>query len=1272
MSSTFNVLDFNLNQSSLIEASAGTGKTYTITYLVLRLLLGLGNSTNALKRGPINIENILIVTFTKAATSDLKLRIRQKIRQSRLALQRYYQEGIRPESEKLLNDIILELEQKGIPLKNVIQILIKAERSIDIAPICTIHSFCYRALTQIYAFEAGEAFETELVNDISDLKVQVCQSVFRKLFYTHDNRLELLNFLNLKDPIDLVDILNTLGSCVLSNPKDGFFGFSIQGIDKNEFNYHSIEDFFKNIFVNYQDFINKQNIEIEKLVDSFVLFGNDFNGFVNTDYSPGAEYSKVMGDKKFKKDIRILFENLDKIVHEHCYELILNIPEQLPERFLAYSSEKKYNDIDASAIVSFEQSVKNFTQELMELGKNIKRFRSIILTALGIYSYNQLQKQLSLKQIMSNDDVLLKLDRALNYSPNSDRLAKLICSKYPIAMIDEFQDTDPIQFSIFKRLYLHSNTTDAFCYLIGDPKQSIYAFRGSDINSYLQAKDIICNLTNNQGIYTLDTNYRSAPGVVEGYNLLFSDKINKENINPFLINKISYQSVKASSGKLSFSFDNDKSSCNYIGYIPKLGNIDAKSACAIVCAHQIKQVLEHGYLTDNLNNKRQVRFSDIAILVRNANESEIIMDSLKRLQIPCVYYSDRTSVLFEKDSICKEAMSILYLMESIIDPLNITKLKRLLGSFLLSFNTKEFKDRQNTSFMEKEVEILYKCSSLWEKFGFLAAFEYYFKHQLHNALERNLEFVYGQRATTNLYHIVELIQNINNQILGIHAQIRWFKNILQTDKNILQIDDVIKRLESESLQVKVITIHKSKGLEYPIVFMPFIFSCINMRQNNTVYKAYKYYDELSLKNVIDPFLTKMAKQYALEQMLQESRRLLYVAFTRACCANFTYILDQEAKGNKDAFWDMLTSDNAQSAFESLKSFSCFELKAYTNDDIQEYLKEEPINLNTNTTTDAKVLAFDNEALENNFSICSYTSVVSNLHENAKSFLEISYELDNNTDSTDDQVFFNTNCFNFPKGTNAGIFLHTMLEHFKFEKAFNNNEYINKYVYDLSNNIYSSILNDWSNNEGEIIGALERWLKDIIKAKLLKLDNKFLSLSDLKEKDYLPELSYIIPANNVDTKRINELCLKSLQMEDLDYQQYQKYLYLEPKIINGFVKGSLDLVFRFKEQGIYKYGVLDYKSTFLGSSYDDYSVFRVKQSVYDPRNRYDVQYLFYTLALHRYLKNRIKDYDYNKHILGVYYLYLRGLKESSDISSGIFTRKVDFQIIDALDRMFKEE
>ena len=238
---------FDLNSTSLIEASAGTGKTYTISNLVIRLLLGQlnkeQNTSLYINQGnPLSIENILIVTFTNAAASDLRARILEKIHDTRILFETVGKGAslVSLDCDENLKELLenyLNSENQQELAKKYARLLNRAERNIDNAPISTIHSFCNRALNQVYAFESGKAFNVQLIQEQESnaLQDEAMFAVWRELFYTDklgDKRASLLEILGTQDPTSLKDTIKLLKSVRNLNPKDGYFGYAIYNLKK--------------------------------------------------------------------------------------------------------------------------------------------------------------------------------------------------------------------------------------------------------------------------------------------------------------------------------------------------------------------------------------------------------------------------------------------------------------------------------------------------------------------------------------------------------------------------------------------------------------------------------------------------------------------------------------------------------------------------------------------------------------------------------------------------------------------------------------------------------------------------------------------------------------------------------------------------------------------------------------------------------------------------------------------------------------------------------
>lgn len=1165
------IMSFKMPQPSLIEASAGTGKTYTITNLVLRALLGLGKTTTALER-PLQIDELLVVTFTNAATSDLRKRIYERIRSARCALEQFVQQVIylalqNDESVSLreratfgtsanlgddavdaddkelgsgllsaiedaddkeagsmlpspedgsdedsslsssferdsfdladlspdeLKDLHVRLdldaifsslsfseidkaivsellERKTVALRDAILILGRAERKINNAAICTIHSFCNSILTQVYALESGEAFNTELKTDLSSERREAFFGLWRRLFYKKDSSSALLMALNAHDPIKMISDIEKLSKVRVSDPNEGFFGYQLERfkplleryncpIDpKSELDYEtqltnyiarfSVEVFKGNIR-NLQPLLTfKKGLPISELEQFFDVHNQSFTeryvaakislrstikdsltaivdsyGMLETLNARGY---KVLSDAKAEAhnrahsaangevksgahnaaeanseplldaigavngssissgtfdlsnlsddEIKILAADSDFV--SLLTKLNENLFKMLPKKDEdCYTGKPKKSD-EFAEISEFNNKLKFLRGQLKAdldsgNGGDAEGYMYLVRTLVAIALNREFERKCHELNVMSNDDVLHRLSYALNArGEHGDALAKLIRVRYPLAMIDEFQDTDPVQFNIFKAVYLNEQALQdhAYCYLIGDPKQSIYAFRGSDINSYLKAKNIIIELTNGNGLYTLDTNYRSSPDVVAASNAIFNDSIKKDNDNPFENEQIPFESVnsglannlesklgkKAKDAVLSRDFyiqgleqymgferiysdeqelngdeaahadaaqakadaanedavnsahaqannnadasvkadanganaqaNRDVAAVPLSEQVHQVGNLRFKGlannyivdlgeqeystkekmhkAYAMVTAKLVQEILEHGRLVKD-GKEIAVKASDIAILVSSGTQNDAIQAQLTALQIPSVYFSDRSSVLAKprkqtfgnKESAdsepASEAIDLIYLMEAMCDFTKQSKVNKLLASRLLSLDGREYRRLSANPCFEDEVMLLSNCAQVWRQYGFMPAFLKW--TNAHSVCTRLLKVEGGERRYTNYCHIGEIIQSVHKKNAGIEMQLHWFADLVNNGSDMFDEDVTKKRLESEQAQVKILTIHKSKGLEFPIVLMPFLWD-FNKEDKGYIdyYNAAQYYNERVGKVVQD-------------------------------------------------------------------------------------------------------------------------------------------------------------------------------------------------------------------------------------------------------------------------------------------------------------------------------------------------------------------------------------------------------------------------------------
>lgn len=1400
-----NLAGFDLDKSSMIEASAGTGKTFTISNLVVRLLIeGLKNGNHT---EPLDIENILIVTFTNAAASDLRARVLQKIHESRISFDQI-KNGIKTieDFESPFKDIAIKCFEKY--LENTIdaidvdklkdtasvfsRLLTRAERNIDRASISTIHSFCNKALNQIYSFEAGRAFNVNLTQDISLEQKEAKLAVWRSLFY-NDNGFDrdlLLNLLGFTDPEGdtLKNAVKAIEKVRLIDPNECYYGFSVksyyeEGVKKlqktPDERLKYLLDTAKDLYSDFEnDFFSKLE-SLKEYKDQIISFadGNTVPGSLY-ELSPGGSFYSNPFNKGLpcKNFLNLLVSTLNNdsadtinyITSFNSIDKIVALSEiGSDEHFFKVKKSGEFKD--SQKVRDFEEIVKDLISASFEVITEIELIKLELTTLVAINVILKTDELCERDNVISNDEVLRQLAVALNNNKDKSRgdvLSSLLRKRYPVAMIDEFQDTDPVQFAIFSKLYLNQDAIDesAHCYLIGDPKQSIYAFRGTDINSYNKAKELI--LGNKGNVYTLNTNYRSCQNIIKGVNEIFyeyeepktqessegsfsniesqnsEESLSEKKVkidypyvkNPFdyynnsgkegyLDSKIHFEPVnfsdKANSVRFYFKDDSSKEIpiCNYIREVSFADSQETPKAndyygeIAKFVALDVKRCLLEGKIFEN-GEERDVKPSDITILVNDAKENSFIQDALKKQSIQSVYFSDKESVINSEDknyniTVTEEAANVIYLMEAMCDSTNSPKVNRLLGSSLLRLSSEKFLDSIKSDKLDSEITLLRVCRDSWEKYGFITAFsQYIYQHDL---LCTILETDGGERSLSNYFQIAEIVQSVNSKVTGSNAQLLWFKELVLNNKGELSEDVTKKHLESEQSLVKVMTIHKSKGLEFPIVFTPYESGFMALKSKDSAV----YYDPdskqvcyaLDRENKING---KTVKDLVEVAGLQEQERLLYVALTRAKLANFITLpscVSLERKPYQSPLKKLISlvskDDSADSKgkpskrtakkskdkeveIDTTKDVVVADpqptLKAVENPELFKKLEtvelDESIKVQNSISQDCSVSSLDKGAVDNSFTVTSYSAITSGAHNDmfasSADEKETSVE-DGDSDDSKDKDLIN---FNFAKGSTAGSFLHKLMEIVlakdDVDKADKDSLYnfVNSQLkYDFYHLV--SKPGDDEDTKNEKIVALSQWLYDILNANLLPKakDGNQVKLSNLKALDCARELDYFLPCKDFKVRVLNGIChdFYESEVKAFELTSIPELPDLKKSNFKGFMNGSLDLVAKFVTETGPKFYMIDYKSNYLGNSYSRYTQQKILKSIFE--SRYDVQILFYSLALYRFLKTSLPNFSYENDFGGVMYLYLRGMNSFDARSSGQFYVKPSEALIERLDKLF---
>ncbi len=1153
----------------LIEASAGTGKTFTIAALYLRLLLGLGGEA-AYPRA-ISVEELLVVTFTEAATEELRGRIRSNIHELRIAC-------LRGESDNpLYSALLAEIADKDDAAKT----LLLAERQMDEAAVFTIHGFCQRMLS-LNAFESGMLFEQQLIEDESRLRYQACADFWRRHCYPLTRDIAAVIHDVWKGPRDLLKSLDRWlqgEAPQLKSPPA-----------PNE-----------TLAERHQQIIAR----IDSLKQQWREQVGEIEGVLENSGLDRRKFNRGNQGKWMEK------------VNAWAQEETLSY--QLPDALEKFAQSFLLERTKAGG----EPPVHPLFSAVESLLASSLTLTDLVLARAMVEIRDAVAREKRRRGELGFDDMLSRLDEALR-GDSGETLASAIRQRFPVAMIDEFQDTDPQQYRIFRRIWRRQPETALL--LIGDPKQAIYAFRGADIFTYMKARgDVAAH-------YTLDTNWRSSPGMVGSVNRLFS-----LSDNSFMFHEIPFLPVKAAAKNkgLRFTVDAADVPAMNVWLMPgdTVGSGDYQTFMAQLCATQIRDWLSAGQRGRALlwrgETSRPVQASDITVLVRNRLEAAQVREALQTLGIPSVYLSNRDSV-FET----LEAQELLWLLQAVLAPERENTLRSALATSMFGLTALDIENlNQDEQAWDALVEEFSEYRQIWRQRGVMPMLRALMtaRHIAENLLATRG----GERRLTDILHISELLQEAASQLESEHALVRWLaQHIAEPDSNAASQQ---MRLESDKHLVQIVTIHKSKGLEYPLVWLPFI---ARFRKQDQAF----YHDRETFAAVLDLGQDEASLELAEAERLAEDLRLLYVALTRAVwhCSLGVAPLSSRKSGNSDfhlsALGRLLQAGEAMDA-----AGLAARLADFCHGDIALQRPGE-LDLTPWQAPAATIPRLSARELQrriaDDWRVTSYSGLQQHGFSGGQDLLP---RLDVDAAGVGEVVEEpQLTPHQFPRGAAPGTFLHSLFEELDFTQPVPEGWMAEKLQLSGFDAQWAPVLTDW--------------LGGVLKTRLPGPD---IALNQLAARDKQVEMAFYLPiAQLLTAERLDALIRQydplSADTPPLDFRQ-----------VRGMLKGFIDLVFRHEG----RYYLLDYKSNWLGEDREAYTRPAMEQAM--RAHRYDLQYQLYSLALHRYLRHRLADYDYDRHFGGVIYLFLRGM-DGQEGGQGIFTTRPVRPLIDGLDQLFAGE
>lgn len=1439
-------LHFPLWGSRLIEASAGTGKTYTIAALYLRLVLGHGERGTASLdaayppdvdmgflegakppqeatafREALTPPKILVVTFTEAATLELRDRIRARLAEA-AAFFRASAEAVEagagldvmvpgsvPDQDLVGGQPAPDIASAGddlavLPkadpflqgLRDAYPASQWSERAhtlqlaaewMDESAISTIHGWCNRMLRE-HAFDSRGLFNQTLSTDTSELLAEACRDYWRN--FCQGLPLEAARVLQgwWDDPDALQKEVQSLLSDLdaLSgegrSPAEAIGEAQAQRVQQLQ----ALKAPWREGWID----------ELGAMLDAgrekpaASRKGKGCAAPVSDAPNGRAFPTGWLNGSKLRTNSQIQWLQLLRDWADDVERDNLGLTDAALKRLTPDGLRDAFGkDVDAqdpALVAMLEHPALAAIAALPGKLAALPDGRQAMLLHAARWIEARYRRARDQRSEMSFDDLLRQLAQALA-SEGGERLAERIRTQFPVAMIDEFQDTDPVQYSIFDRVYrVEKNCPEQALILIGDPKQAIYAFRGADIHTYLRAREATRGRH-----YTLDTNFRSSKAMVGAVNHVFEvaeqrpggafrfgavsddgDGAGAAVSLPFLAVKAQgrkeiWQDTKYPGGAapalVAWTMPEDAG--NRLN--AKTGHVSKGAYTAHyaeVTAREIARLLQAGaegqagfarpvrpdeqHVHADQGDSRRVsgvRPADIAVLVNSGREADAVRKALRTQGIRSVYLSEDESVYASP-----VVPALLRWLQAAAEPASGRLLRAALGTALCGLDALQLERLVHDELhWEERVAQFQRYREIWRSQGVLPMV----RHMLQDfGVVPRLLAQGGERQLTDLLHLSELLQQASTRLEGEHALVRYLQE--QRDAPEGEREARRQRLESDDARVRVVTVHKSKGLEYPLVFLPFFCAVRPVEARDALLRWHDADGQLRLvpgRSADDEIVAA-----ADAERLGEDLRKLYVALTRARHATWVGLgalenLNRSAAGHLLGLSD--ESGDGHRLFAALQEqvdqwregiapgVVAVEEASLPADGQDEGGVTQAALWRSSERTSGRDTAWKTPPMLPGQSwprwwIASYSALevedvattlslpdspsdqgvhetvaVHGDAERVKPAAGDGWEPGRNVDESDapygdsaltdtwaeqrmaDAVWqrhlvqaaeasalavvdseqgaggLGSSVHDFARGPQAGTFLHGLLE-WAGRQGF---AALAKDPARLAEQVrwrlqrmpdwqpWQSLLTDWlvrlltqpllldAGGRGR---APESTLDAPVDAGHAPSDGgSCFTLAGLRQ--YQVEMSFMLAVQDIDLPALDAW----VRQHTFNGAARPPLL---PGQLNGMLKGFIDLV--FEHEG--RFHVLDYKSNWLGASDEAYRDETMQAAVL--AHRYELQYLFYLLALHRLLKVRLPDYDYDRHVGGALYLFLRG---SGAPSRGVFAARPPRAVIEALDAAF---
>jgi exodeoxyribonuclease V beta subunit len=1183
--------------TTLIEASAGTGKTYNIAEIYVRLLLRLAPTG----RG---VRDILVVTFTEAATTELCDRIRRRVRDR------------------------LDAAEAGVgpPLTDVEHIALRAALGgFDEAAIHTIHGFCQRVLTQ-FALESGAPADRALLTDDRPLMRDAAQDEFTAR--THALPMPVYSALEAVGytaaTVRALAEMQGEGTLV-GVPKRPAAGFAVYQA-RLERAHAAAADLWRTdgaaarahlIAAADAGRLNKTSYKTDRIVRLFRLLA--------------AYLESGLAPKGLPEALTLLGAS--------------TLAEKQPAKAGPPPAHPLFDAIDVlrEAFEGLQTGVLDLMHDALErLPEAVARRKQAL-------------------QALSFGDLLLEVARALDDPERGAGLVAALRARYAWALIDEFQDTDPVQWGIFHAVFER-------LFLIGDPKQAIYAFRGADLPTYLTARSSAV------AQFGLLRNYRTDAALVEKINALFGRAAIHR---PFVDPGIEFQTVEAryTEPRLRTGSSDEpgepgapaaplifrhllrenaalEKRSGLITATWAQERLPARVAADVVDLLSGPEVIRTG--PEDAPSWRPLRPRDVAILVRTNREAAAMKAALAAVGVPAVL--NGTGAVFETP----EAAELRILMAAMLEPGHLPGLRAALATALLGVEGEVIArfvgSEEDAAFTEWATRFA-EWHDLWGRAGFLVAFRSLISRCA--LLPRWLGEVGGERRVTNLLHLSELVHAAERaSALGPHALVAWYDRQRTGESD---DDDRQLRLESDADALQIVTMHRSKGLEYGVVFLPSLMGGGKLHRSEALHPRFRLpaaAGERPRRGVYlggDAALGETAREHAERAVREENVRLAYVALTRARHRAVVYwgaLTSAERSPlmhllhpNPDAAADADPLEAVQGRLALLDDEHITAELSGLGLVVPATLDEVPMRRYEPVSTDPAPLSRRHfpephvRPLDRTWGRASFTGLLRRA-EHRRSPMDDRPGADETGSPSIAGVSAEgrrVTLAELPSGTGTGLAMHRVLERVPFTAT----------VADLQTAAAPALR--YHGLSPEVHGELlARGLAEALDTPLLSEDPAC-TLRSITAERRVPEMRFDLAVARRAQAAVRPADIAAVLARRPHLSAYaQSVERLGFDAFSGYLGGAIDLCF---EHGG-RYFVVDFKSNHLGETYADYRPERLAGAM--EAGHYHLQAHLYAVAFERHLAARIgPTYDPATHFGGVLYLFVRGMHPDSGPAFGVY-------------------